>query len=86
MKLLFFIIAILLFTGQVDYYDLDVNGNSITIEAEENNFLAEEFITNNFDEEEDFAFNFNFIKIFSYSSILEQLHFEDDIDPPEQLS
>ena len=87
MKLIVFILGILLFSTQVDFYDIDLVETSIVLEVEENTTSLEELITSD-DHCDDLTKEIPFyVKQFKpYLLSFDQIHPEQDIDPPDYLS
>ncbi|WP_019038241.1 hypothetical protein [Psychroflexus tropicus] len=87
MKLIVFLLGILLFSTQVDFYDIDLVETSIVLEVEENNTVLEEFISldDNFRDKSSEIPN-QLEKFKPYLLSFDQTHPDQDIDPPDYLS
>lgn len=87
MKIILFILSFLIFTYQVDFYDLCFKETSFVIEIEENNSKLDNYTSFEF---------FPEIKSIDYYTRLENLsiytlsfnpiHLDQEIDPPDTLS
>lgn len=87
MKALLLFLGLLLLSSQVDYYDIDWNNSSISIEMEENNSLVEEYVLKNkFQLKEPELMLLETNKIYCHQLLFYPLHLEKEIDPPELLS
>lgn len=87
MKYVFLAFSLLLLSSQVDYYDMDWVGNTMTIEAEENNSVVEEYTISNKASKENQATIFSPKKVLkAYLLFNHQVHLDLEIDPPDVLS
>lgn len=86
MRLIIFLIALLIFTNQVDYYDIAVKDSIVSIDFEDNNTFSEEYIIYVSKQFRPQILLIAKSKISSSQSFESQIHQENEIDPPEYLS
>ncbi|GAA0757580.1 hypothetical protein [Psychroflexus lacisalsi] len=87
MKSFVFILGVLLLSIQFDYYQMDLIETSIVLEIEENNTLVEEYVItyhNLSSESNTFPETLKVWK--SYILTFDQIHLDQEIEPPEALS
>lgn len=87
MKLIVFILGCLIFTTQVDLYNIEVMDTSIVLEIEDNNSLTEEYTLSNEKTDLKSVEIPSFLKAFKpYIFSFDQIHPDQEIDPPDLLS
>lgn len=87
MKIIVFILGVVLLSSQVDYYNMDLIETSIVLDIEENNTLVEEYVITFQNSSSESNIIPETLKVWkSYILTFDQIHLDQEIDPPETLS